>query len=63
MLSLWKEVLKDPGDGKLAFIDVSAVFVSVRHVNLLRKLQAIGYNGGELVDHQRPEVTLISDLH
>ena len=52
MLSLWEEVVKDARDGRrvvaLAFIDVSAGFDSVPHVNLLRKLQAIGYDGKAL---------------
>ena len=44
MLSLWEDVLEEAGVGKkvvaLAFIDVSAGFDSVPHVNLLRKLEA-----------------------
>ena len=49
MLSLWEDLLQEAGDGKkvvaLAFIDVRAGFDSVPHVNLLRKLEAIGYDG------------------
>ena len=45
-------MLKDAGAGKkavaLAFIDVSAGFNSVPHVNLLRKLEAIGYANSTL---------------
>ena len=52
MLSLWEDLLEETGDGKkvvaLAFIDVSAGFDSVPHVNLLRKLEAIGYDEGAL---------------
>jgi len=52
MLSLWEDILEETGDGKktvaLAFIDVSAGFDSVPHVNLLRKLEAIGYDEGSL---------------
>ena len=52
MLKLWEEVLKDGGDGKkvvaLAFIDVSAGFDSVPHTQLMRKLEAIGYDKGAL---------------
>ena len=52
MLSLWEDSLEEAGDGKkvvaLAFIDVSAGFDSVPHVNLLRKLEAIGYDGESL---------------
>ena len=48
MLSLWEDVLEEAGEGKkvvaLAFVDVSAGFDSVPHVNLLRKLEAIGYD-------------------
>ena len=41
-------VREETGEGKkvvaLAFIDVSAGFDSVPHVNLLRKLETIGYD-------------------
>ena len=52
MLKLWEEVLKDGGAGKkvvaLAFLDVSAGFDSVPHTQLMRKLEAVGYDKGAL---------------
>ena len=52
MLKLWEEVLKDGGTGKkvvaLAFLDVSAGFDSVPHTQLMRKLEAVGYDKGAL---------------
>ena len=52
MLKLWEDVLKDGGTGKkvvaLAFLDVSAGFDSVPHTQLMRKLEAVGYDKGAL---------------